>query len=701
MTSYKDDPDGYWNYNVGNVNERALKGFPYRLADGTPYEVVEKNIMLFSMELRTVDVTVNDDAWHMFTVYSYADGTAAGDLKLFDARICTPEGESLAEYVVGGHYSGSRYYSFAVKGSFQLQLEPREGTKQSALCGMFFDPMEPSADYEKKNVRASLVGAKEVDLTWENGGKDAETAIYRKKTEDPDSAYELLATVGEDVTSYHDEGEVSSSYDYRLVAGYEEDSHKLYTFPTEPVTVKTQQYAATSIELDKTNFTFENVGGESDYLEVTATLTRDDGAAPVPLFDKPLTFRLSGDYVYDTSYTGRNEPNMKAVFTEHEYGDQAGEPIVTDRRGRVTFRYYPEYPGTYQLTAEFAAEPLQNDPAGAVGLDSAAASATLEVTVPARELAPVLYGVGEAIKPGELFSVRGSMLNMDAEQTVMIAPSTGSEYMAYRDDIPGIQELPIVQADYKFAAFLTCRLPEDFKPGAYDIWVKNVYGWSNPVKLNAARVINILQEKAFPGMQFEVVGRNFRPDEFGGENSWENTKVRLVGREGGTAEGEEVILDPLTGVKYAADEAFTGKEIYHSNYYKLTVDLPDDMKPGYYDVYATNDNLCWSKLESIQDFEILDPADKVKSAAEIFGSTAGFDPLDMGVWWANEFNWYDFIEVHHGDGDDAQLASVGVADPHGPCLPSCRTLLPSPFGDQRRRLEPGVRVSARSRAVRQ
>lgn len=87
------------------------------------------------------------------------------------------------------------YYSFAVKGSFIINVKQISGTVQAMLNAFFFDPMldaEADAANQKKDVSATLKGAREVTLSWTNP-QPSKTAIYRKIKGQPDSAYEQIA----------------------------------------------------------------------------------------------------------------------------------------------------------------------------------------------------------------------------------------------------------------------------------------------------------------------------------------------------------------------------------------------------------------------------------------------------------------------------------------------------------------------------
>lgn len=116
------------------------------------------------------------------------------------------------------------YYSFAVKGSFIINVKQISGTVQAMLNAFFFDPMldaEADAANQKKDVSATLKGAREVTLSWTNP-QPSKTAIYRKIKGQPDSAYEQIAYLKDkNATSYTDTtAKVAKKYTYLLGIGF-------------------------------------------------------------------------------------------------------------------------------------------------------------------------------------------------------------------------------------------------------------------------------------------------------------------------------------------------------------------------------------------------------------------------------------------------------------------------------------------------
>jgi hypothetical protein len=217
---------------------------------------------------------------------------------------------------------------------------------------------------------------------------------------------------------------------------------------------------------------------------------------------------------------------------------------------------------------------------------------------------PVVLKVSDGVAPGRTFSINGEGLYSNGAD-VAIAPDTYGQ--APTTPPADALHLPLIQTD-KDTHFIVTRLPSGSVSGVYNVWAANSLGWSQCVKLNAARALFMSDYEAYNGVDIEVVGRNFDQSEFGGMRA---TRVRLNGGCGVTFEVPIKELNP-----------------YHVTF---TV---GDQAPGTYCVEVSNDNgVNWSRLASGQTLTVL------------AAPAAGADPLGLGVSWAKDFRWTNVFNV--------------------------------------------------------
>jgi len=294
--------------------------------------------------------------------------------------------------------------------------------------------------------------------------------------------------------------------------------------------------------------------------------------------------------------------------------------------------------------------------------------------------APIVFRVTDAVKPGELVTVYGEGITprgiqVAADATHAARPSESATI------------LDIVQTDPE-GHFAIAQLPADLPAGAYLLWVKNPAGWSNAIKLNAARPQWLSIDRIAAGLKVKVVGRNLDGLEFRASC---NTRVKLVPRperralhdaqrqrievellsfENGRVTirkgGREFAL-PLSKFSGADREfienwsATKGKangagghnaEVLAINPYAVEFTVTDAVPHGTYDILVSNDGgTVWSGMESDQTLTVVSKVD---------------DPLGLGVFWAGDFNWSRRINVKdhraRGDGkaDDTEAIKAAI-----------------------------------------
>lgn len=257
---------------------------------------------------------------------------------------------------------------------------------------------------------------------------------------------------------------------------------------------------------------------------------------------------------------------------------------TTNSDGQATFTLTDLPAGEYTATVKFDVDDAAN-------LANSEASATLAVTVSGWTEAPVLLQLNDAVQPGEYFSISGYGMTGDVE--VKIAPANGTSPATPPESAT---TLTIAQQDTIDGYFVQLLLPEDLSADVYNLWVKNSAGWSTPLTLNAARALFISENSAWNGQTIEVSGRNLLGSQFG---STDATALRLV----------------------SGGSTYT-QTITENNPYRIafTVNAPN----GEYTVEVTNDGVNWTALDNGQTLTVV---------------SVGNDPLNLGVAWANEYNW--------------------------------------------------------------
>lgn len=311
---------------------------------------------------------------------------------------------------------------------------------------------------------------------------------------------------------------------------------------------------------------------------IEATLTADIDGESKPLEGKSVKFILESEYT--------------------EYMDTDMGVAVTDKNGKATLIYQPVYSGQYTVKAMFDI----NDDEHYLG---AQATVQLKVKSIPWQQPPKLLRISDAVKPGEIITIYGEgilgdMLEIAIEENKGYHGNSNAPTNKAR-------KLSLVQTDPE-GHFAVTVLPEDMKAGCYNIWIKNDYGWSYPIQLNAARPQWISEDTAFAGLKLKVIGRNLDGREFGAQ---EKTSVKL------TNGLEEYPLKVISVNPFAVE-------------FEISKDVPQ----GTYDVLVSNDGQTWRTLEYADEYH-----------QKLTITKPDVDPLGLDVAWVNEFNWDNSVNV--------------------------------------------------------
>jgi hypothetical protein len=269
-------------------------------------------------------------------------------------------------------------------------------------------------------------------------------------------------------------------------------------------------------------------------------------------------------------------------------------------------------------TALIAGTVVANSTAGKL-----AALTTETATSPASSV-PVLLNISDAVKPGQLFSLRGEWLEASS---VKLFAGRGSQATPPADAVP----VPILQTD-ESGHFVVATLPAQIGAGSSTIWAVNGSGLSTPIVINRPRPLFLSEYEAWAGQEIGIVGRNLDPLEFGAAG---RPRVRLTGAAGELVEADVADFNP----------------------YHITIKVPD-ARQATYAVEVSTDGTSWWPCA---DGDVLTVV------------PVGQDPLGLGVPWAGHFRWNRVFDVtrygaHARSGTDvtAQVqAAVNAASAAG------------------------------------
>lgn len=245
---------------------------------------------------------------------------------------------------------------------------------------------------------------------------------------------------------------------------------------------------------------------------------------------------------------------------------------------------------------------------------------------------PVVFKVSEGVRPNSIVSLYGEYL-------------TGTPSVRFlRADGSVAATQSAVQTDPN-GHFCRVVFPA-IAPGAYRLSVRNDAGWSTrDLYVNRVDPRWLSEERAYPGLQIKLLGRNLDAAECNGARG---TEVRLVPVVGGAP----VAIVPVAVNPYCVDFS-----------------APAGLPPGGYYVevcvHSAEHGRDWVRLDNHSEFP------GVVHDAVLQMEPAPTDPtaLALNVAWANDFNWAKVIDAkrdYHarGDGsaDDTQAIQRALDD---------------------------------------
>ncbi len=675
ITTIGDDPFGYWmntpqtlSTSLGN-SQNGIQPLPI---EGPYHDEVEFTWSHGGFACKPGGVTeftieMNDDDWHTFTYYVGSpwrhkyNGLDNQWMKLYDL-----DGNLIAQHRVDNANQGV-HVRFAVKGSFKVQYYGDALTAYSN--GIFFDKYEKNEDIGTSNLEAELEGSKIINLSWENKLDTTYTAIFRRIV--GDTLWTPLAQTNPGVTTYKDTTSVVSRvYEYALASGTVKTKDPKYIYRSvkadfiEPaIVVKTFNLPdfensfekGTAIyKMTKIEFAHANYGAEQNVaLEASARLfkTEDDGVTYEPYAGIEVTFILEGDNVNSDLGTSVY-PNMNNLFKKG----------TTDANGDVTVSNSVPYAGEYKLVASIEPQPEENP---FYGYDSCSANVSLSITPSASQnvSTPFLMSISDAIKPGEAVNLVGQNMQDDGELKIAYRKNEGKVPAAYDTNkvYSYIGQNDIMTVDSINGTGIMFNFPENAKAGIYDFYVHNSSGWSNGITMNAARPLYLDQEGAYEGQEIQIVGRNFLQNEYGVgdlESALSTLKVKLTqvaDKSGAAASYISYTLTAanggiLTGNKITKENALQfendklqAEDIPYTYSLRITIKIPAIYDFGTYEVTVASDGKDFRALTDNCKLVIYEK--KAQNWNEtVFGAMdgnthVGNDPLDLGVYWAQDLNY--------------------------------------------------------------
>lgn len=653
----------------------------------------------------TLTVSVSDDEWHVISLYLGSPYQHQSSLYAdMGVSVSDQSGNTIFSERVTDTNKGV-WVSFAAKGTITIGLDSL-GYGGAALNGIFFDSMPENNEAKAINFSVQRQGAKTMKLSWTNTSASAVTNVYRRVK--GETQFQYLATTEAGATTYTDAATaVATDYEYSLVAGLKRDYSSKEWSELDPygytmqgdksghgIGVKDFNLADFTVYQSISSAPYKKAYIDASSLDVLVnegepfdlefTLYKDsvfnaDGTVKekgVAYSGREISFKLDGESAYSYE-NGTYISNMKTDFGK----------ITTDANGKATLHIDELYPGDYTILASI--DEWEDPTDSESGYDKYSITVQLGVASTSDEstIKPILTSITDAVKPDEHITIQGFYIHNNDQLKVAYKPNTGSEAGEY--DEAKCVEIPLSEIDYvdSLGAGVMFAMPKTLAAGVYDFYVRNQNGWSNGITMNAARPLNLDQEAAYQGQQIQIQGRNFLFSEFGAatlENSYDKLAVKLTlikDASGKTVEnGNSIKLTKknggiLTGLKETKESALqydnedlgneqlTAEAIPYTNEYKLTFVTPKVMVYGTYLVSVANDGKYFVPCSEPTYLEIVEKKAQNWSTT-VFGEYSdahvGNDPLDLGVYWAQDLNYTNVVTMTENTFESAQAYTTDL-----------------------------------------
>lgn len=681
INNISDEPFGYWNEYVTTMSDlwgKSLNGVRLlpiegRYVDDEKTEERRWSSAGFCTQAgypTRFTVGVNDTNWHYVTYYVGCPyhyrymGVNSATFNIYDLENNLIETKIIEDINQGVHVT------FAIKGSFVIELI---GSPLVAWSNaLFFDSAVNNEQIGTLNETVMLQGSKTVNLSWENKSNDTYTSIYRR--EKGENNWQIIAEVENGVNSYVDSStRVATDYEYvfssatvntndSIYNGYSHIDNKFYFQPSVKVktynlidfdsvlSISTAPYNKTKLEVFQSSY----VSVQNEEFSVKAKLLKTDnnGETWEPYSNVEVKYKLTGDNIFSVLGTEQYQ-NMQDVFGVGR----------TNTNGIVEVSSSVEYCGEYNIEIYIEEQPDQLNTL--FGYDSCETSVMLTITQEASNnpAKPFLTNISDAIKPGETFTITGFNMYNDEYFSVAYIENKGAKPSEFNDGLnyKYLSADNILYADALSGTSVMLSLPIDERAGSYDFYVRNVHGWSNGITLNCARPLYLDQEGAYEGQEIQIVGRNFLQYEFGVGNEQSSLNAlrvkltQLVDKNDPTKKGLSYILSAenggiLTGNKIGKEDALQfesdvlkAEDIPYTHPLRITIKIPKVYYYGTYEVTVATDGRDYRELTDNCKLEIV----KKKAQSwdkDVFGSYnetlhCGNDPLDLGVYWAQDLHY--------------------------------------------------------------
>ncbi len=377
----------------------------------------------------------------------------------------------------------------------------------------------------------------------------------------------------------------------------------------------------------------------------------------VPYAGAEITFMLEGDNIY--SQAGVNTYlNMNDVFGS----------TVSDANGYVSVTSCVPYVGEYRLVASIEPQLNEEDAFYGLGTLRTVVPLTVNPTENPNLSTPFLMSISDAVKPGNAVTLSGYNLQDDGDLEIAYRANEGTVPAGFDEQkvYSYIGQNDILFVDDVNGTGIMFNFPKSESAGIYDFYVHNSSGWGNGITMNATRPLYLDQEGAFEGQEIQIVGRNFLQNEYGVGNlqtALSTLKVKLTqitDSNGNAVSGVNYILTQanggiLTGNKVEKEEALQfendkleAEDIPYTYSLRVTIQIPAINNYGKYEITVASDGQDFRQLIDNCKLDIYEKKAQNWNTT-VFGSYGdnhvGNDPLDLGVYWAQDLNYTNVITM--------------------------------------------------------